>query len=151
MLRQKIQEDQIQALKSGDKDRLNVLRFILSQIKNKEIDKNPPAGAELTDEEVVLVLKKIAKELKESIEAFKKGEREDLVKENERQLAIVNQYLPKELSDWQLQQAIEKIISDNKDIFEKNPKAIIGICMKNLRTQADSSRIMKILSAYVKN
>ncbi|GIW64358.1 MAG: aspartyl-tRNA amidotransferase subunit B [Patescibacteria group bacterium] len=151
MLKQKIQEDQIQALKSGDKDRLDVLRFILSQIKNKEIDKNQPSGGELTDEEVILVLKKIAKELKESIEAFKKGGREDLVKENEKQLAVVNQYLPKELSDWQLQQAIEKIIADNKDIFEKNPKAIIGICMKSLRAQADSSRIMKILSTYVKN
>ncbi|GAB4218675.1 MAG: GatB/YqeY domain-containing protein [Candidatus Microgenomates bacterium] len=146
MLRQKLQEEQILALKSGDKTKLSVLRFIISQIKNKEIDKK----AELTDDEIVLVLKKLVKEITESIEAFKKGGREDLVKENENQLQIINQYLPKELTDDQLKQEIEKIIEENKLIFEKNQKAIIGICVKNLRSKADSSRILKILSAYVK-
>lgn len=147
MLKQKLQEEQITALKSKDSQKLSILRFILSQIKNKEIEKKE----ELTDEEIILVIKKIAKELKESIEAFKKGKREDLVKENEQQLEIVSLYLPKELSDEELKQEIEKIISQNQDIFNKNPKAIIGICMKSLRSKADSSRIMKILGKYVKN
>ena len=70
MLRQKLQDDQISALKVGNKTKLNILRFILAQIKNKEIDKNPPAGGELNNEETLLVIKKVTKELKESIEAF---------------------------------------------------------------------------------
>lgn len=147
MLKQKLQEEQITALKSKDSQKLSVLRFILAQIKNKEIEKK----GELTDEEIILVIKKIAKELKESIEAFKKGGREDLVKENEKQLEIVSSYLPKELSDEELKKEVEKIISQNQDLFNKNPKAIIGVCMKTLRSKADSSRIMKILGAYVKN
>lgn len=147
MLRQKLQEEQIIALKSKDSQKLSVLRFILAQIKNKEIEKR----GELTDEEIILVIKKIAKELKESIEAFKKGGREDLVKENEKQLEIISLYLPKELSDEELKKEIEKIISQNQDLFNKNPKAIIGLCMKTLRSKADSSRIMKILGDYVKN
>ncbi len=147
MLKKKLQEEQIIALKSKDSQKLSVLRFILAQIKNKEIEKK----SELNDEEIILIIKKIVKELKESIDAFKKAKREDLVKENEKQLEIISLYLPKELSNEELKKEIEKIISQNKDLFNKNPKTIIGICMKTLRSKADSSRIMKILEAYVKN
>lgn len=66
MLKQKLQDDQLQALKSGQKEKLSVVRYILAQIKNKEIEKQ----SELSDEDVVGVLKKIAKELRESVEAF---------------------------------------------------------------------------------
>lgn len=147
MLKQKLQQEQINALKAKESVKVNILRYILSKIKNKEIEKKE----ELTDEEIIIIIKKIVKELKESIEAFKKGKREDLVKESEKQLEIASLYLPKELSDEQIKEEIEKIIAQNKDLYDKNPKAIIGICMKNLRSKADSERIMKILSLYVKN
>jgi len=144
MLKQKLQEDQIIALKSGDHDKLNIIRFIISQIKNKEIEKR----GELSDDEVILVLKKIAKELNESISAFEKGNRQDLVEENKKQLAIISQYLPQEISDEELKKEIKRIIQENQDLYQKNPKAIIGICIKQLKSKADSSRIIKILSAY---
>lgn len=147
MLKQKLQQEQINALKAKESVKVNILRYILSKIKNKEIEKKE----ELTDEEIIIIIKKIVKELKESIEAFKKGKREDLVKESEKQLEIVSLYLPKELSDEQIKEEIEKIIAQNKELYDKNPKAIIGICMKNLRSKADSERIMKILNLYVKN
>jgi len=144
MLKQKLQEDQIIALKSGDHDKLNIIRFIISQIKNKEIEKR----GELSDDEVILVLKKIAKELNESISAFEKGNRQDLVEENKKQLTIISQYLPQEISDEELKKEIKRIIQENQDLYQKNPKAIIGICIKQLKSKADSSRIIKILSAY---
>lgn len=147
MLKQKLQEEQIKALKSGDKEKLSVLRFVLAQIKNKEIEKQK----ELNDDQVILVIKKIAKELKESIDAFKKTKRQDLVEENEKQLKIISLYLPEELTDNQLKQEIEKIISQNQELFNQNPKAIIGLCMRTLKSKADSSRIMKIIQLYVKN
>lgn len=142
MLKQKLQDDQIQALKSGDKDKLSVLRYILAQIQNKEIEKR----ADLTGDDVIAVLKKISKELKESVDAFKKGGRNDLVDEYKRQLDIVTPYLPKEMSDEELTKAIDSVIEKNKELYEKNQKAIIGICMKLLRSKADSSRIMAILN-----
>ncbi len=145
MLIQKLQVDQVQALKSGDKEKLSVLRYILAQIQNKQIDKQAPLG----DEDVMMVLKKIAKELKESVEAFEKGGRKDLVSEYKKQLDILTLYLPKELSDEELTKAIDTLIEKNKEIFQKNPKTIIGICMKELRSKADSSRIMKILSKKI--
>ncbi|MCL4363797.1 GatB/YqeY domain-containing protein [Patescibacteria group bacterium] len=144
MLRQKLQADQIAALKSGDKDKLSVLRFVIAQVKNKEIEKK----SDLDDEEALVVLKKFAKELKESIDAFEKGNRPDLVAANKKQLEIISQYLPAEMSDADLKKEIDKIVSDNKAVFDQNPKAIIGICMKALKAKADPGRIMAILSAY---
>lgn len=148
MLRQKLQDDQIAALKAGDKIKLGILRFILAQIKNKEIDKNPPAGGELTDEETLVVLRKVIKELKESVEAFEKGGRKELADDNKAQLEIASVYLPTEISDEDLKVEIEKVIKENQTVFDNNQKAIIGICMKQLKSKADPSRIMKVLSSY---
>lgn len=150
MLRQKLVNDQIQTLKNHDQEKLSILRYILAQIKNKEIDKNPPAGGELTDEETIRVLRKIAKELSESIEAFKKGGREDLISNSQKQLDIVSTYLPKEISDEELKKEIKKVIAENKDVYDKNPKAIIGVCVGKLKSKAESSRIVRLLQSIVK-
>ncbi len=141
MLRDTLQHDQMTALKSGQKSRLEVLRFILAQIKNKEIEKKAP----LTDEETVIVLQKFVKELKESIAAFEKGGRTDLVAQNTEQLEIVAPYLPKELADDELEAEIKSIMAANETLTKTNANAIIGICMKELRTRADSARIMSAI------
>ncbi len=141
MLRQKLQEDQLAALKSGNKEVLEVLRFVIAKVKNQEIEKK----SELTDEETVQVLKKVVRELNESKDAAQKGNRQDLIDQNSRQIEILTPYLPAELSDEQLGAEIERLISENQELFEKNKKAIIGLCMKELRTKADGTRIMKIL------
>lgn len=146
MLRQKIVNDQIQALKEKNQEKLDFLRYILAQIKNKEIDKNPPAGGELSDEETLTVLHKVAKELNESIEAFKKGSREDLVTASQKQLTIVKTYLPPEITDEELRKLIKEIIDKNQELYQKNAKAIIGVCMRELKNKADPSRIMRALS-----
>lgn len=141
MLTAKLQVDQLTALKSGDKKKLNILRYILAQIKNKEIEKK----ADLTDEEVIQILRKQNKELQESIDAFQKGNRDDLVKEYKEQQMIVISYLPPEMSDQELTRAIKKIIADNQELYNRDPKAIIGLCMRELKNKVDPARIMKIL------
>lgn len=145
MLRQKLQDDQIIALKAGEKTKLGVLRFILAQIKNKEIDKK----AELNDEETMIVLRKVIKELKESVEAFEKGGRTELAEDNKKQLEIASAYLPKEIGDEELKQEIEKVIKANQSTFDNNQKVIIGICMKELKSKADPGRIMKVLQGII--
>jgi uncharacterized protein YqeY len=90
MLRQQLQTDQLEALKSGDKLTLNVLRYIVAQLKYKEIEKK----AGLNDEEVVVALRKQIKELQEAIDSAKKAGREDLIKENEEQIEVIKRYMP---------------------------------------------------------
>ena len=145
MLRQKLQDDQIAALKTGDKTKLGVLRFILAQIKNKEIDKK----SELNDEETMTVLRKVIKELKESVEAFEKGGRKELAEDSKKQLDFASFYLPAEISDEELKKEIEVVIKENQAVFDNNQKAIIGICMKELKSKVDPGRIMKILQEFL--
>ena len=145
MLRQKLQDDSILALKAGDKTKLSVLRFILAQVKNKEIDKQ----SEINDEETMVVLRKVIKELKESVEAFEKGGRIELLEDSKKQLEIALVYLPAEIGDDELKKEIERVIKENQAVFDNNQKAIIGICMKQLKSKADPGRIMKTLQAFL--
>jgi hypothetical protein len=145
MLRQKLQDDSLIALKTGDKTKLSVLRFILAQVKNKEIDKQ----SELNDEETMVVLRKVIKELKESVEAFEKSGRKELLEDSKKQLEIALVYLPAEISDDELKKEIEKVIKENQAVFDNNQKAIIGVCMKELKSKADSGRIMKTLQTFL--
>jgi len=145
MLRQKLQDDSILALKAGNKTRLSVLRFILAQVKNKEIDKQ----SELNDEETMVVLRKVIKELKESVEAFEKGGRKELLEDSKKQLEIALVYLPAEIGDDELKKEIERVIKENQAVFDNNQKVIIGLCMKELKSKADPGRIMKTLQAFL--
>lgn len=128
-------------MKAKDVLKLQTVREIISKIKNKEIDKGGP----LVDEEVLEVVKKIKKEVLESIESFEKGGRADLVEETKKQLVIVTSYLPAEISDEELKAQVASLLEKNKDAIAKNPKASIGICMKELRSKADSARILAAL------
>jgi len=141
MLYEQLQAEQITALKSKDTLKLQTIRGIIAQIKNKEIEKKAP----LNDDEVLTVIKKTKKELLESIESFSKGGRADLTEESQKQLDIVNTYLPPEMSDEELQITVKALVASNQDAIAKNPKAIIGICMKELKNKAESSRILAAL------
>lgn len=146
MLRSKLQDEQLQALKSGNRDRLETLRFILSQVKNREIEKK----AELNDEETIVVLQKFKRELNESIEAAQKAGRPELEAQSKKQLEIVSTYLPAELGDDELKKEVERVIDANQDVYDKNPKAVIGVVMKELKGKAESQRILQILNTLQK-
>lgn len=92
MIKKQLQADQINALKSHKTSELETIRYILSQIKNKEIEKQ----GELNDEETIQIIRKIAKKIRQSIEAFEKGNRADLVQQYKTQLEVVGRYLPDE-------------------------------------------------------
>ncbi len=143
MLGQKLQADQVEALKSHNTEKLEVLRFIIAKIKNKEIEKK----SELTDEEVVDILRKHIKELNEAITAFEKGGRTDLIDQNKKQIAVVTPYLPAEISDEELQNEVKRLINENKAAYDANAKSLIGICMKELKPKASPDRIMKAINS----
>lgn len=90
MIKNDIQMAINNALKAGNKAELEALRFIMSQIKYEEIAKQK----ELTDEEVIALMQREIKKRKEAVEMFKKGNRDDLVKNEEAQIAAVRKFLP---------------------------------------------------------
>jgi len=146
MLKNQLKNDLLSALKEKNEKKVSILRFVLSRIQKEEIDKQK----ELTDEETLLILQKIKQELEEAKEAAQKAKREDLeIKANE-ELNIILPYLPKPLSDEELKQEIQKIIEKNKDLWQKNPKSLIGICVKALKTKAETKRIIGVINFLMK-
>ena len=141
MIKSNLQADHIVAMKAHDQQKVDTIRYVLSAVKNKEID----MGKELTDPEVIAVMQKLQKELKESIEAFEKGNRTDLMEQYKAQLAVITSYLPAQISDEELQNKIKALMVEYKTQREANPKAFIGIAMKALKPMAEPGRIMAAL------
>ncbi len=137
MIKQTLQADQITAMKARDSARSDTLRYILAQIKNKEID----SRTELSDEETIHILRKEGKKLQESIASFRSGGREDLATESQAQLAILSSYLPAQLSGDALTTQVKAILDANAELAQSNPSALIGICISKLKSVADSAEI----------
>lgn len=137
MLIQKLQDDLTASLKAKDQERLDTLRLVMADIKNAEID-----SGELSDDDVMKILQKTVKKLNEASEMFRKGGRDDLADQNEAQKKIIEEYLPEQMSDEDLSQAVDDLIAENKELHEKNPNALIGVAMKKLSSQAEPQRIM---------
>lgn len=139
---EQVNKDMIKALKGGDKDRLTVLRGLKSDLKYKKIE----IGAELTDEQALETLASAAKKRRESIEQFRAGGREDLVKSEEFELEVISSYLPKQLTEEELRQMAEAAI---KEVGADSPKQM-GLVMKALmpkiKGRADGKLVNKLIS-----
>jgi uncharacterized protein YqeY len=103
-----IKSDMGQALKAGDKARLSVLRLLISAINYAEIDKQK----KLDDSDVIDVLSKEAKKHKESIEAFEKGNRQDLVDKEKSELVVITKYMPQQMSRDEIVSIVQNIINE---------------------------------------
>jgi len=119
-------------------------RMVKSAIKNKEID----LGHDLSDEEVVLILEKEAKQRRDSIEQFKKGGREELAKKEELELSIIEGFLPEKLSEDEVREKVQEIVekSENKDFGR-----LMGAAMAELKGKADGATVQKILNEELGN
>ena len=141
-LLKKITDDLKIAMKSGDRARVDVLRFMLAGIQGAEKDKYAKApGVALTDEEAVAVLQKEVKRRKEAIELFKKGNRADLVNKEEADLKVIAEYVPGELSA----EEIEKVVDDLKEKGASDFNSLMRDVMKELKGRADGKVVGDIV------
>ncbi len=106
-LKGKITEDMKSAMKAGDKDRLRAVRLILAAVKQIEVDQR----TELDDAAILSVLDKMVKQRRDSIEQFEKGGRDDLVNIELSEIAVIETYLPEQLSIEELDALIDEVIS----------------------------------------
>lgn len=118
-IRGQIQTQVTTSLKNRDQKRLDAFRFLFSQIKNKEID----VKRELTDKEAIKLLQGEAKKRRESITAYSKGGRQDLADKEQYELSVIEEFLPKQLTDEELKIIIEEVKS-------ANPNGDFGTLMK---------------------
>lgn len=142
MIKKRIQETILLALKERKETELRVLRFLLSLVNYEEIAK----GKELSEEEIIALFQKEVKKRKEAIEMFKKGKRDDLVKKEEEELAIIQRYLPKQLSDEELEKIIEEIIRISG---ESNIGKIIGMVIKRTKGRVDGAKVASLVQKKI--
>jgi uncharacterized protein YqeY len=128
------------ALKASDKTKVATLRLLIAALKNERIEK----GRELTEDEIEAVVRRAVKQRKDSIEQYARGGRQDLVDAEKAELAILEAYLPKGLTDEELQAAIRGIVAEKSLSSGKD----VGILMKELmarhRGKVDGKRAQEL-------
>lgn len=141
-MRNQILEDLKTAMKNQDKERLSVIRMVKGAIQMSELNKKH----ELSDEEVIEVISKEIKSRKDSINEFKKGGREDLVEKTQSEIDILSEYLPKQLTEEELNEIIDKVFEEVKPESSKD----MGKVMKELKPQVNGKADMGLVSKIVK-
>ncbi|MDL1873456.1 GatB/YqeY domain-containing protein [Deltaproteobacteria bacterium PRO3] len=141
-LYQDIESQLKDAMRAQDKDRLMALRNIKSVLKNKAID----AKRELNDAEVVQALSTLAKQRKESIEAFQSGGRQDLVEKEAAELKVIEEFLPQQLSAEELEKTIREAIAETQAQGAKDMGKVMKAVQPKVMGRADG----KIVSELVK-
>jgi hypothetical protein len=137
----KIEESLKEALKKRDTVRVSVLRMLLTAIKNKEVEKIRA----LSDDEFFSLVKTSIKQHLESIESFKKGQRLDLVEKEEKELLILKEFLPSQLTEEEITREIEEAITTVDAKNQKDMGKVIKFLMEKFPGRVDG----KVLSAMV--
>ncbi len=144
-IQDQILADLKQAMKDKDKDRLQVLRSLKSKLLEREISERKDGEATLSDEQVTEVLMKAAKQRKESIEQFKEGGRDDLVASEQKELDIIESYLPEMLTEEEIRdiarQKIDELGAENMADMGK----VMGAMMSDLKGKAEGSLVSKVV------
>lgn len=158
-MKTKIAEDLKKALLSQDILRVATLRMLLAAVVNKEKEKryklsreNPNLSqdqlakqSELKDQEVLDVVVSEAKKRKESIEAFEKGGRKDLVAKEQAELKVLEEYLPEQLPEEEIQKLVKEAITKTGATSQKDMGKIMAVLMPRVKGRADGALVSRIV------
>ena len=136
-----LQEELKTAMKARYKPRITGLRNIIGKLKASQIDK----GEELTDDESLKILKSAAKQLKESVEQYQKGGRDDLADKESFELSLLEKYLPEQLSEGKIRDAVKNTIQSSGAESMQDMGRVMGLLMKELAGTADGKLVQKIV------
>lgn len=136
-----------QALKSGEKEKLTVLRGLKSDLKYRQIEKHD----DLTEEDVMAVLSSVAKKIRDSIEQFEAGGRTDLVEKERRGLEIVQAFLPKQMSENDLRQIIQKVIDETGADSPQKAGLVMKALMPEIKGKADGKVANRLVMEMLAN
>lgn len=142
-LRDTIDGDIKVALKSGAKDKVSALRMLSAALKNKQIDKRRP----LTDDEVVETVRSLIKQRKDSIEQFAKGGRQDLVDKETAEVAVLEVYLPQQLSRDEIETLVRSAIAESGAQGARDMGKVMKALMPKLGGRADGKLVSELVKA----
>jgi uncharacterized protein len=138
---EQFQTDLKQAMKSGDKVRLSTLRLLMAAIKNRQIDK----GGALDDAEALDVVRLATKQRREAITLARQYAREDIAQQEERELAILETYLPEQLNTEDLIQRIDAVIQEIGATSDKDLGRVMRVLMPAVKGRADGNTVNRLV------
>ena len=136
-LLQRLDEDLKTALRESDRLKLSAIRLVKAEVKNRQIER----GRDLSDEEILSVISMFAKQRRESIEQFSKGGRNDLADQERRELAILQVYMPQQLSPEELDSLILQAIQESAARDEKDMGKVMKVLMPRVRGVSDGKAV----------
>lgn len=137
-----IQNGMKTAMKSGDTETTQLFRMMIAACKNKKIE----LGHELTDEEVIQVLRKQAKQRKDSMEQYAAGKRDDLVAKEAAELALIETLLPAQMSEEDVEKIVKDAIDESGFATMADRGKLMGVVMGKLKGQADGAIVNQVVS-----
>ena len=142
-LQEKLMEEMKEAMKGGDPLKVSVIRMLRASIKNREIEKGK--GQSLTDADVMELIVSSIKQHKDSIEQFAKGKRDDLVAKEQKELELLQKFLPQPLTPQELEQKIRDAIQASGATGIKDMGKVMKIAMPQLVGRADGAAVSKLV------
>ena len=144
-LRNKIDEDYKQSIKNKDQQKVDTLRLIRSAIKDKDISTRTSENKEgINDAEILSLLINLIKQRKDSIEQFQKAKRDDLIKNEQSEIEIINEYLPQQKTQEETEKIINEIISSNNLESIKDMGKLMSIIKNDYTGEVDMGLVGKI-------
>jgi uncharacterized protein YqeY len=140
MIRDDIKTALVTAMKAGEKDKVGTLRLAQAAIKNRDIELRTAATQPDDDAMVTEVLQKMIKQRRESVEMYRKGNREGLAAAEEAEIAIIERFLPKQLSDEEARAAIQAIIAETGAASMKDMGKVMALVKERLGTAIEPAR-----------
>ncbi|RUM61579.1 MAG: GatB/YqeY domain-containing protein [Persephonella sp.] len=137
----RLQNEMKEALKSKNKERLSVIRMLISEIKKEQIDKK----RELTDDDIIKIIQRYAKQRKDAIEQYKKANRQDLVEKEEKELNIVLEFLPKQFSKEELEKIVDECINEVGATSLKDMGKVMKVVLDRVKGRADGKVVSEIV------
>ena len=151
-LRNNIDEDYKKAIKNKEQDKINALRLIRSAIKDKDISSRSSENKEvISDTDILTLLISLIKQRKDSIEQFQKASRDDLIKNEQSEIDVINQYLPNQKTEEETEIIIDNLIKANNLENLKDMGKLMGFVKKDYPGEVDMGLVSKIAKSKLGN
>ena len=144
-LKESLQTEMKVALKSKDKIKLETIRSVLNAVKNFEINNKK----ELDDTGIEKIIATLVKQHKDSIEQFKKGNREDLVSKEQQELEILMSFLPEQLSEEDIKKVVKEVIDETGNVTKKDFGKVMKSVMSRVGSCADGKLVNQIVKQFI--
>lgn len=150
-LKAQLQDDMKSAMRTRDKERLGVIRMLLAAVKQREVDQPAEERSELNDADVLAVIEKMVKQRRDAEQQYRDANRPELADAEAAEIAVLEHYLPAQMSDAEVDQAIETAISESQAESMRDMGKVMGVLKPRLQGQADMAVVSQRLKSRLQS